>query len=403
MTYDIVIWGASSFVGKLVAEYLTANYSDTHNIALAGRSGSKLNDVNKDYCEDRWPILVGDANDELFLNEMVGQAKLVISTVGPYALYGESLIKSCVEAGIDYCDLTGEPQWIWQMLQNYEQQAQQTGARILHCCGFDSIPSDMGVYQLQKLATEQTGQPCHQIHYRFKASKGGFSGGTVASMLNAIKQISEDKAKARLLKTPYALISKKPKNMPYQHAVKRFSKDAQTGHYLAPFIMASINTKVVHRTNYLLGYPWKTDFLYDEAMQFEPNISGRLQALKLVLGLGLFGLFASFPFTRRILEKYIVPKPGEGPSQDVVKQGFFEVELIGKYNDHKEISLTVSGKGDPGYGSTCQMISETANLLLSSSREKTGVGFLTPAAALGSDLIDKLEQNAQVTFAQKLK
>ncbi len=400
MKYDIVVWGASSFVGKLVAEYLTEKYHDQYNIALAGRDERKLNKVNEQYCQSKWPILTGNAKDPEFLKQLTEQTQLVISTVGPYALYGEELVKACVEQGIDYCDLTGEPQWIWQMLKSYEQQAQQTGARILHCCGFDSIPSDLGVFHLQQLAKQQLGSYCEQVHYRFKASKGGFSGGTVASMLNAIKQISKDKTKARLLKTPYALLSEKPDSLPYQQAVKSLEKASDSGHYLAPFIMASINTKIVHRTNYLLGYPWQYSFLYDESMQFSSGAKGWFKAFSLVAGLSVFALAASFTTTRNLLEKYVVPKPGEGPSEALVKNGFFKLELIGKLNNTEQLRVQLTGQGDPGYGSTCKMISETACLLLSTDKSTTGVGFLTPAAALGEALVERLEQNADIEFKQ---
>ena len=398
MKFDIVIWGATSFVGVLVSEYLVNHYSNNYKIAIAGRSKSKLARLKSRLNTQDIDVLVGDANDDQFLDVMVKQTKLVISTVGPYAIYGEPLVKACVENGIDYCDLTGEPQWIWQMLTNYEERAKQTGARILHCCGFDSIPSDLGVFQIQQLAQQEWGEYCQQIHYRFKASKGGFSGGTVASMLNAIKQITNDKSKARLLKTPYALIPIKSNDMPYQQAVKSLEKDSESGHYLAPFIMASINTKVVHRTNYLLGFPWAKSFLYDEAMQLESGFKGWWKGFILVSGLALFGLSASFTWSRNFLEKYMLPKPGEGPSDEMIKNGYFKVELIGKSLEGKTLNLSVTGQGDPGYGSTCKMISETALLLLATNKDKTGVGFLTPASALGSDLVNRLEKHADVKF-----
>lgn len=398
MKYDIVIWGASSFAGKLIAEYLYKNYHHTHSIALAGRSESKLKIINQEYCSNDLPIITGDANDQAFLSDLCQQTRLVISTVGPYALYGESLVKACVKAGIDYCDLTGEPQWIWQMLKNYEKQAQQTGARIMHCCGFDSIPSDIGVYKLQHEAIKQFGSPCQQIHYRFKNTKAGFSGGTVATMINAIKQIKADKQKARILKTPYALLTDKPEGLPFQKGVKGLEKDETTGHYLAPFVMASINTKVVHRTNALLNYPWGQNFLYDEAMQYPANFKGWMQSAKLVAGLSVFALMASFDLSRNILEKYVVPKPGEGPSDDVVNTGFFEVELIGKHENGGTLNMELSGLGDPGYGSTCKMISETAALLLQTERASTGTGFLTPASALQDKLVTQLSKNADISF-----
>ncbi|WP_341205659.1 saccharopine dehydrogenase NADP-binding domain-containing protein [uncultured Psychrosphaera sp.] len=402
MKFDIVVWGATSFVGQLVAEYLVEHYvkKGELNIAFAGRNKQKLESLAHKLNVPTLPILIGEAQDETFLTELAKQTKLIISTVGPYALYGEPLIKACVEQGIDYCDLTGEPQWIWLMLQRYEAAAKASGARIMHCCGFDSIPSDLGVLKLQQLAMQTHSQPCQQIHYRFKNSKGGISGGTFASMLTALEQIGKDKKQARVLKTPYSLMSEKVDNMPYQTAVKGLEKDPVSGQYLAPFIMASINTKIVHRTNSLLGMPWGKDFLYDEAMQLGAGFKGWRKGIALVSGLLTFGVLASFSFTRSILQRYIVPKPGQGPTMDTVKNGFFNVELYGSTANGGKVTLKVTGQGDPGYGSTCQMISETAILLLQKTPEQTGVGFITPASGLGLDLVDRLQKHAQVTFTQ---
>lgn len=400
MKFDIVLWGATSFVGQLVAEYLIKNYYITGqlSIAFAGRDKQKLDDLCANLNVKQLPILVGDAKDESFLTGLTQQTKLVISTVGPYELYGEPLIKACVAQGIDYLDLTGEPQWIWRMLQRYEAQACETGARIMHCCGFDSIPSDLGVLSLQHFAKQQYGETCEQIQYRFGRSKGGFSGGTIASMLTALEQIGKDKSKARALKTPYSLLSNKPEGMPYQKSVKSLTKDPITGQYLVPFVMASINTKVVHRTNELLGFAWGKSFLYDEAMQLGTGVSGWRKGLVFMFGLTAFGLMASFSLTRTLLAKFLLPKPGEGPSEDIIKNGFFNIDLTGQSKKGHNIRLKISGQGDPGYGSTCKMISETAVLLLQTPRTETGVGFITPASGLGLALVERLKQKAQMRF-----
>lgn len=401
--FDIVLWGASSFVGKIVAKRLMSRNEQGLSIAFAGRNKAKLKQLAESIGHSDIPLLEGDAKDVIFMDKLCKSTRLVISTVGPYALYGECLVSACAYNGTDYCDLTGEPQWIWQMIDKYQDIAKQNGARIMHCCGYDSIPSDIGVYALQQYAKQTTGDYLKQVHYRFKGSKGGMSGGTVASMLNAIESMISNPQSARLLKTPYALVDNKPDNLPYQKSVKGLEKDKTSGHYLLPFIMASINTKVVHRTNYLLDYPWKTDFLYDESMQMGTGIKGLKKALPLFLGLSAFALMARFNWTRNILKKYIVPKPGQGPSDDLVYNGYFNIELQGMAENGQQVVLSMKGKGDPGYGSTSKMICETALLLLNTDKKTTGVGFVTPAAALKESLVSQLQQQADITITTTVK
>jgi len=400
MHYDIIIWGATSFVGQYINEYFVKgeNSNTDLKIALAGRDLEKLQHLRSELNNPDIELFVGDAHDEDFLNSLISKTRLILSTVGPYGLYGETLLKVCVEQGKDYCDLTGEPQWIRAMLDKYEQRALETGARILHCAGFDSIPSDLGVLFLQQKSQELYGSPCKQIRYRFRASKGGISGGTIASVVNALQSIKRHPQQARILKTPYALIKNKSNSLPYQKSVNSVVKDRQTGEFLAPFVMASINTKVVHRTQYLMSYPWGESFLYDESMVMGKGLKGGLKATILTSGLALFAVACSFDWSRRLLQRFVLAKPGEGPDEFLVRNGFFNIQLIGHHKSKKRLFVRITGKGDPGYGSTSKMISETATLLLATNKESTGVGFLTPAAALGHGLIQHLSDHAELNF-----
>jgi len=403
VNYDIVIWGATSFVGQLVAERLLNTYGKDQgvSIAFAGRSKEKLEQLKRSLHSPDVPILVGDAKDETFIAGLVASTKVVISTVGPYALYGETLVKACCEQGKDYCDLTGEPQWIAQMLHKYENLANTNGARIINCCGFDSIPSDLGVFWMQQQAKQDFGEYLQQIRYQFRASKGGVSGGTIASMVNAIKSIKENPQLAKSFKTPYALLKNKPVELPFQPNVRSVKKDPESGTYLAPFVMASINTKIVHRTNYLDEYQWGKDFLYDEAMCMGKGIKGWYRATWLTLGLGMFALAASYGWSRGLLEKFILPKPGEGPERELVDNGYFNVRMHGQTAQGQKLAIRVKGQGDPGYGSTCKMISEVAWLLLESNQHKGKCGFLTPAFAFEHKLVERLQQRADFTFEKE--
>lgn len=399
MKFDLILWGATSFVGQLVAARLVAKYGDKlkGRIAFAGRDVNKLRAL-KTKLKFNAEILVGDAADPVFISALVKQTRLVISTVGPYALYGENLVKACAEQGKDYCDLTGEPQWIRLMLEKYEAVAQQNNARILHSCGFDSVPSDLGVYYLQDKSLTLFDEPCERIRYQFRKSKGGISGGTYASLLNAVQSIKNNKDEARKFKTPYALMLEKPADLPFQKSVSGVASNKPENGFLAPFVMASINTKIVHRTNYLLNYKWGKQFLYDESMFMGTGFRGLFKASLTTLGLGVFMVLASFKPTQSLLKSIFLPAPGEGPNDDVIKNGFFNVRLVGSLKSGKKIELTVFGKGDPGYGSTCKMITEIAMFLLETDKLTTGTGFLTPAAALQKNGLKRLEDKAGLQF-----
>lgn len=402
MKFDVIIWGATSFVGQYVAERLVEQYGDKlkGRIAFAGRDLKKLKAL-KNKLEYNAELIVGDADDYDFIQQLVKQTKLIISTVGPYALYGENVVKACAELGRDYCDLTGEPQWIRLMLEQYEAQAISNNARIIHSCGFDSVPSDFGVYHLQTKCLKLFGEPCEEIRYQYRKSKGGISGGTYASLLNAVESIKNQPEAARQFKTPYALITDKPNELPYQRSVSGVAKDTYTKGFLAPFVMASINTKIVHRSNYLNNYQWGKAFRYDESMYMGTGIKGFVRALGLSTGLTAFLLMAAFSPSRKILKRWFVPAPGEGPDDDLVRKGYFNVHLFGRTKSRKKVELTIYGKGDPGYGSTAKMLTEIAMLLLELKKSETGVGFLTPSVALKAKGITRLESKASLQFRFK--
>ena len=400
--YQLVVYGATSFVGQLLTRYLVQTYGVNQQLqwAIAGRSASKLNELKQNLGSgaSQLATIIADAQDESALKAMCQQTKVVVSTVGPYALYGSTLVKVCATLGTDYCDLTGEPQWIARMIEQYESTAQASGARIVHCCGFDSIPSDLGTFYLQQQAQQRLGQTCSQVKLRVKAIRGGFSGGTVASMMELFSEISKNPSLRKVMANPYALCppsnQQKPKQPNLQFA--QYDKDAEA--WSAPFVMAGINTKVVHRSNALSNYAYGTQFIYDETMLTGKGLIAGAVAVGASVGLAGFVAAAVIPPTRRILQK-IVPQAGEGPTPKQQEQGFYDIRLIGLTDNGQRLTAKVTGDRDPGYGSTAKMLGEAAVCLATdiSKNDKTG-GFWTPSTALGQRLIDRLEAKAGLTF-----
>jgi short subunit dehydrogenase-like uncharacterized protein len=404
--YDIVLFGATSFVGEILTAYMLEQHPLDGKLkwAIAGRSENKLEQLKASFGVEAaaLPIIVADTRDEAGVDALVSATKVIISTVGPYALYGEPVIKSCVNHGTDYCDLTGEPQWIKKMIDRYEDAAKISGARIVHSCGFDSIPSDLGVHFIQERAKQRLGQYCSSVKMRVKTMKGAASGGTVASMMNMIKEATKDKALRSLLMNPYALC-------PPDHPFKKKQTDLKTPAYdkdmqawVAPFVMAAINIRIVHRTNSLTGNQYGEDFLYDEAMITGKRIIGGVGAAAFTAGMGGFMVAAAIPPSRWLMEKTILPKPGEGPSPKAQLAGHYDLRFIGKTQDGQEIRCKVTGDRDPGYGSTAKMLGQAALCLVEdiSKEEKMG-GFWTPASIFGDKIIERLEQHAGLTFTEQ--
>ena len=323
----------------------------------------------------------------------------MLTTVGPYAKFGSEIAAACAKNGTDYCDLAGETPWIQRMIDAHQADAEASGARIVPCCGFDSIPSDLGVLFLNNEVKKRTGAPCVSISMRVKAMKGAASGGTIASMVNIIEEATRDRAVAKALGNPYALNPTGERRGPRQPGGMPVQYDADAKAWIGPFVMAAINTRVVHRSNALMDHAYGREFLYDEAMITGKGVLGGAASLALTGGLGAFAAATAFWPTRQLLTRFVLPKAGEGPNAAARERGMFELLFIGKAKDGRIFKARVTGDRDPGYGSTAKMISEAAICLATEvDREQVGGGFWTPASAMGVKLIARLKRNAGVTF-----
>lgn len=408
--YDLVVFGATSFVGQILTRYLAEYFSTQQEQlrwAIAGRSQQKLQDLKSSLgtLGESLPILIADANNQAELNALCAQTRVVVSTVGPYALYGEPLIQACVTNGTDYCDLTGETQWIKKMIEKYESQAQQSGARIVHCCGFDSVPSDMGVYYLQQQAQKQFNAPATQVSMRVKTLKGGASGGTVASLINVIQEAAADPALRKDLVNPYVLCPPDHGNSQRQIYIKTAKFDPDFNAWIAPFVMAAVNERVVHRSNALSGNAYGSNFSYNEAILTGEGLKGRFKALGVVSGLGVFMLAAVSKPVSQLMERYMLPKPGEGPTPEQQRTGRFDLRFVGKTEAGQTLKIKVTGDRDPGYGSTGKMLGQAAlSLAIDHVKEdkKTGRagGFWTPATMFDDRFIQRLTKHAGLEFQQ---
>lgn len=399
--FDVIVWGATGFTGVLVAEYLLAEYGVGKSLrwAIAGRDETKLATLKTSLGPDADSLhtIVGDSFSDSKLAAMADRTRVVISTVGPYAKYGSPLVAACVGAGTHYVDLAGEAQWVRKMIDQHHETAQTTGARIVHCCGFDSVPMDIGVWFLQKEALARTGHYCESITMLVKAMKGGASGGTLASMMNLIKESRADRSVARTLVDPYGLNPNDERSGPDGRDQQNVRFDETAGAWTAPFIMAGINTKVVRRSHALSAYQYGRDFRYREAVMTGRGIGAWIKAQTMALGLGALVFFASFDGTRSLLERFVLTKPGDGPDKHARETGFFDLRQFGHLRDGTLLQSRITGDRDPGYGSTSKMLSECAVCLAKDQLASSG-GVLTPAAAMGDALLQRLQDNAGLRF-----
>lgn len=399
--FDLILFGATSFVGQIMTEYLSDQYQNDKSLkwAIAGRSSAKLNELRRKL---DLPLsveqFITNANDENSLKILCDKTDVIVSTVGPYALYGEPLLKVCAETGTHYCDLTGEAQWIKLMIDKYEQTAKKSGARIVHCCGFDSIPSDLGVFFLQKQAKKEFGTYCNEVNMRVKAIKGGMSGGTVASLLNVVEEAASNPALRKELQNPYSVCGTDHGFTARQKNTNKSAYDAHFDAWVAPFIMAAINTRIVHRSNLLLNKAYGENFLYDEAVLTGKGIKGTFSSYTYTGAIGGFMLAAAIKPTRWLLKKFVVPKPGEGPSKTAQDHGFYDLRFFGLTEHNEVVQAKVTGDKDPGYGSTAKMLGEAAICLAKDVAKSKKGGFWTPSTLMGDKLIKRLTQNAGLTF-----
>ncbi len=383
--FDLIVYGASGFTGRLVAEYLSLRYGSGGEVrwAMAGRDAAKLAAVRDEIgAAASTPLVIADASDPASIKAMVGRAKAIITTVGPYQLYGEPLVAACAEAGTDYLDLCGEPAWMRLMIDAYEAKAKASGARIVFSCGFDSIPFELGVLFAQETAKAKLGGPVPRAKGRVRRMRGGFSGGTAASLKATLVAAAKDPAILALLRDPFSLTP--GFSGPEQPRGDKPLLDEDVDGWVAPFVMAAINTRNVHRSNALLGHAWGQDFVYDEMLMTGHGDKGEAAAKAIAAAGGGLGGDGG-------------PKPGEGPSKEERETGFFDVLVIGKAADGREVRVSVAGDRDPGYGSTSKMIAESGVCLVRECPEVPG-GIWTPGAAMGGRLINRLQKNAGLTF-----
>ena len=399
--FDVIVYGASGFTGRLVVEYLHDRYGTEGNLrwAVAGRSAEKLAALlaKRGIDSAAIPLVVADSKDRDALNALAARSKVILTTVGPYAKYGSELVAACVERGTHYCDLAGEVQWMRAMIDAHETAAQASGAKIVHACGFDSIPSDMGVWFLQQEAMERLGQPLQEVSLLVRAMRGGMSGGTAASLLNVIEETRRDRDVARQLVHPYTLNPADKRDGPDGRDQSGVGYNEIHDVWTSPFVMSLINQRVVRRTNAILDFPYGRDFRYTEAVMNGPGLSGRLKATAAAASMGAFMVASSVDLTRENIVKRVLPDPGKGPNKTQRETGFFNLLLVGKTADGAVLKARVTGDRDPGYGSTSKMISESAVCLASDELSAAG-GFWTPASAMNGALLSRLAENAGLGF-----
>ena len=388
--FDIIIYGASGFTGRLVAEYLASHYAERSAVsktgalkwAMAGRSADKLAAVRSAIgAPSDTPLVIADADDRASLDAMAARAHVVLTTVGPYQLYGDDVVAACVAAGTAYGDLCGEPGWMRKIIDSHQEAAKTSGARIVLSCGFDSIPFDLGMLFLQTEAIKRHGKPAPRVKGRVRKMQGGASGGTIASLTETMKAVAKKPSLALLLRSSFALTP--GFEGPSQPSGLVPAYDSATGTWTAPFIMASINTKNIHRTNFLLGHPWGRDLVYDEMVMTTIGKAGKAMAEAMA---------QANPFGDSRL------KPGEGPSKEERENGSYDILFIGEYPDGAQVRASVQGDRDPGYGSTSKMLAETGIALLANKEQEGQGGIWTVGALLGEALTARLRDHAGLTF-----
>lgn len=398
-TYDLTVFGATGFVGVLVADYLAKTAPVGMKIALAGRSQSKLDRVlaGLPQAQATFSSVVVDAADEAAVTQMAKVTTAVVTTVGPYAKYGMPLVAACAATGTHYADLTGEVLFVHETAQRYHQQAMSTGAKIVHSCGFDSIPSDLSVFESFRAVHEREADTLTDTTLVVQAMKGGFSGGTIDSMRTQLDITTQDRKAAKTVIDPFALAVDRSAEPPPARDSRDNDffgviQDAVTGTWLGPFVMASYNTRIVRRSNSLMNHAYGPEFHYQEYLNFGKKPWSPVLASGMMLGLG--GLMAGlkFPPSRYVLDR-LLPAPGQGPSEESRQAGFFRMKTRSMSTGGRRVETLFAAQGDPGYAATAVMLGESGlALALDGEALPARAGVLTPAVALGGVLVERLRR-----------
>lgn len=397
---DIVLFGATGFVGRLVAQHLASADLDGVVVGLAGRSRERLDEVQRSLGAS-WPVLVADSADAESLEVLAKSARVVVSTVGPYARRGLPLVRACAAAGTSYADLTGEPLFVRESIDACHDLAVSTGARIVHACGFDSVPSDLGVQLLaDQVAADGAGELA-EATLLLVSSRGGFSGGTVDSLRQQIDDVRGDPSLARRLHDPYLLSpdrSAEPDLGPQRDDF--LAKRLDDGTWVGPFVMASFNTRIVRRSNALQEHRYGRALRYREVVRTGRSVFAPAAAAGIALAFGGVAGGLRTPVVRPLLDK-LLPDPGEGPSEKTMAQGHFRMQIRGLTTTGARYLATVAASGDPGYAATSVMIGQSA-LSLALDDLPSGGGVLTPATAIGPALVRRLRDQGFTFEARRV-
>ena len=393
--FDIVIWGASSFTGKLVTEYFFKKFgSNKIKWAIAGRNKEKLENIRLEVADKKIPILIADSFDKKSLSLIVEKTKVICSTVGPYSLYGSLLVELCVKYSTNYCDITGEVHWIRSLIDRFHEDAKTKKIKIVNSCGFDSVPSDMGVYFIQS-ELSKLNLHAQEIKMRVAGIRGGISGGTYKSLNNLLKEAYKDKDVFRVLKNPYGLNPIDKMEGDDKKDLKKIMFDDISGSWIYPFLMAGINTKIVRRSNALSNFHYGKGFIYEEAMIAGKGPKGLIKAVITLLPLAIVSINPN-SFVKKFVD-YFMPKPGEGPGIKNREQGFYNLRFYIKLKDNSIVLAKVIGDSDPGYGSTSKILAESA-LCLAFDDLPSNYGVVTPSHSMGDKLLKRLRENAGLSF-----
>jgi short subunit dehydrogenase-like uncharacterized protein len=387
--HDVVVYGATGFVGALTAKYLAEQAPDGVRIAIGGRSREKL-ERSLDELGVVWPIVVADGQDREAIAALAESTRVVATTVGPYFKYGKPLVEACAAAGTHYADLTGEVLFMRWSIDAADEAARASGARIVHTCGFDSIPSDIGTLLLHEAAVAGGHGELGETSFVVKAMRGGASGGTIDSARTTVDEVKKDRSSRRLLADPYALSpdrAAEPDLGTERDSLKPI-RDERLGGWLAPFVMGSVNSRVVRRSNALQDHAYGRSFGYRELMLTGGGPIGLAKSAG-VAG-GIAGVFAGLatPGARQLLDR-VLPSPGEGPSASARERGFFNIDIHTETTSGERLRSEIRAQGDPGYKATAVMLGESA-LCLALDDLPARAGVLTPATAMGGALADRL-------------